>query len=795
MAAQQRSRLGDIAAALPPRPLGGMRAALDAAAGAILAAGDGDPRMPPAEAMPVEAVAEPFPVEDIRALVRMSYADAADAIDSHQAPERQRAQDYYDGLIYDRQDRREKLEDLAGRSAVVAREVADIVHQMLPGLIRIFTSGERVVEFIPHGPEDEAMAEQMTDYVGYCINADGNSWFATLHDAVHDALLKKTGIVKWWWDEVVRVEALDYTGLDPLTEARLLADPAIEVLERRETLILPEVPVPGIAPPPAVAIDLQVRRTTRRGVLRLMAVPPEEFVIARDARDIESASYCAHRSLERISDLVARGAGDVETLARHATAEADFAVNDEATQRDPARALPFDQPSLDRSAWRVLHVEHFIRYDADGDGIAELHRICTVGDDCDLVLSDAVVPEVPMALGSPVRQPHRVIGSSIADQTLDLQELKTGILRSVMDSLAEALNPKTTVVEGAVNLDDVANNECGAIIRMKAPGMVQHLTQPFVGAEAMGVLAYVDEVKAQRTGITRASRGLDPEALQSATKVAVQNTIEASQERVEMIARTLAETLVKQVFRGVLRMLVRHQDQPRMVRLRGQWVAVDPRVWDAEMDVSVNVALGRGPDSQRMAFLMMVLQQQQQILTTIGPDNPLVTIRQFRATLAEIVRLGGYKDANRFFLDPGAAEDAAFRQKAQQARGQGAAPDPNAALAQAQIQNGRMEAEARIATSRLDAQVKLEAQRLEAWKAEREDDRQRDRAEAEILLRAYEMQMKYGQPVDLPAILALLERERLPPAPTMAAAPPQASSQPPAPPSQLTPLPQPGAPA
>jgi hypothetical protein len=763
VAAQQRSRIGDIAAALPPKPLGGMRAALDAAAAAILAAGDGEPPMAPAEAPPAAAAAEPLSVEDIRALVRMSYADAADAIDSHQAPERQRAQDYYDGLIYDRQDRPEQLEDLAGRSAVVAREVADIVHQMLPGLIRIFTSGERVVEFIPHGPEDEAMAEQMTDYVGYCINADGNSWFATLHDAVHDALLKKTGIVKWWWDEAVRVEALDYTGLDPLTEARLLADPAIEVLERRETLILPEAPaplMPGLVPSPAISIDLHVRRTTRRGVLRLMAVPPEEFVIARDARDIDGASYCAHRSLERISDLVARGAGDVETLARHATAEADFALNDEATQRDPARALPFDLPSIDRSAWRVLHVEHFIRYDADGDGVAELHRVCTVGADCDLVLSDEVVPEVPMALGSPVRQPHRVIGSSIADQTLDLQDLKTGILRSVMDSLAEALDPKLGVVEGAVNLDDVANNERGAIIRMKAPGMVQALAQPFVGAEAMGVLAYVDEVKAQRTGITRASRGLDPEALQSATKVAVQNTIEASQERVEMIARTLAETLVKQVFRGVLRMLVRHQDRPRMVRLRGQWSEVDPRVWDAEMDVSVNVALGRGPDSQRMAFLMMVLQQQQQILTTIGPDNPLVTIRQFRATLAEIVRLGGYKDANRFFLDPGAADDMAFRAKAQQARGQGAAPDPGAALAQAQIQNGRMEAEAKIATNRLDAQVKLESQRLEAWKAQQADDRERDRLDADITLRAYEMQLKYGAQVDVAAIRALVDRDR-----------------------------------
>ncbi|HEY4252315.1 MAG TPA: hypothetical protein VGM87_13975, partial [Roseomonas sp.] len=641
--------------------------------------------------------------------------------------------------------------------------------------------------------EDEALSEQMTDYVQYLLDADGNSWFTTLHDAVHDGLLKRVGIIKWWWDIRKTVTEQTYTGLDPVSEAQLSSEPDIEILERIETAAtgepggegmappvaaagLPAAPggapaeVPGIPPagapqpgmpldPFSVLVDLRVRRTTRRGVLRMMPVPPEEFILARDARDVQTATYCAHRSMERVSDLVAKGAGDLETLADHATSDTDFSLNDEATQRNPPRGLPSDQPSHDKSSWRVLYVEHFIRFDGDGDGIAELHRVCTAGDDCDLLISDEVVSEVPMAIGSPIREPHRAIGSSVADQTLDLQDLKTGILRGVMDSLAESIDPKLGVVESQVNLDDVTNNERGAIIRMKQPGAVQPLAMPFVGAAALPVLAYVDDIKAQRTGVTRASQGLDPEVLQSTTKAAVQSTIEGSQERVEMIARTLADTLVRQVFRGVLRALVQHQDRPRMVRLRGAWVQIDPRYWDTEMDISVNVALGRGPGSQRMQFLMLMLQQQQQILTTIGPDNPLVTIRQFRATLAEIAHLGGYRDADRFFLNPTAQDEARFKAQAQQAKAQGV-QDPGAALAQAQAQAAQIQAQAKMQATMIDAQVKQDSQRLEAWKAQAADDRERERLDAEIMLRAAEIQAKYGAQVDTAAIRAAVDRDR-----------------------------------
>jgi hypothetical protein len=714
--------------------------------------------------------------EGVQEAVRAAYSDASQFIDDEIAPLREKAFSYFDGYVWNRAGKPEMPDDLEGRSSIVMREVADTIQQMLPGLIRVFTSGEQVVQFVPNGPEDEALAEQQTDYVNHVMNSDGNSFFVLLHDALHDALLKKTGVLMWYWDERVTVDEMTFTGLTPFQAARLEQDPEIEVLERTETFAAPLASPPpseaagGMSPSAALppfgqmaaapgvnpslapgapfaepTIDMRVRRRRTRGALRVEAVPPEEFVIARDARDVPTTPYCARRRLPTVSELVEAGY-DREAVERHAREDIEFGLNEEAEQRNPGLRERVSGSPRDRSQWRVLYAEHYIRFDSDDDGVAELHRVCTVGEQCEEVLHDEIVPEAPFAVFSPVRLPHAVFGYSVADQVIDLQDLKTQIMRSVLDSLAESLDPKMGVVENAVRMEDVLNNERGAVIRMSAPGMVQPFAMPFVGPQAMGVMAYLDEVRAQRTGITRASQGLDPEILQSTTKAAVQNTVEAAQERVEMIARTIAETGVKALFRGVLRAIIRHQDKPRVVRLRNQWIEVDPRAWDAEMDVSVNVGLGRGTDEQKMGFLGQIVQKQEQILATLGPGNPLVDLRQLRSTYAEMLRLAGYKDASRFFRE---IDQAAMQQMAQASQQRQPPMDPNMMLAQVEAQKAQ-----------IDMQIAREKMQLEWLKAQQADDRERDRTEADIALRAAEMQAKYGAQVDMAAIKASIDRDR-----------------------------------
>jgi hypothetical protein len=301
------------------------------------------------------------------------------------------------------------------------------------------------------------------------------------------------------------------------------------------------------------------------------------------------------------------------------------------------------------------------------------------------------------------------------------------------------------VVENAVTMDDVLNNEVGAIIRMQAPGMVQPLAEPFIGGPALQVMQYLDEMRAQRTGISRQSQGLDANVLQSTTKSAVSASVEAQQDRVELIARTFAELGIKDVFKGLLRYVIRHQDKARVVRLRNQWVSVDPRFWDAEMDVSVNVGLGRGTDETRMAFLATIGQKQEQVLQMFGPGNALVSIGQLRETYAEMLRIMGFKNPDRFFKVVTPEQEAMLQQQMAQNK----PPDPNQMLADVEKEK-----------TKAKTQVDMAQQQLDLAKAKNDDDFRRDQLDADVLLRAAEIQAKYGTQVDIASIKAALDTDR-----------------------------------
>jgi hypothetical protein len=303
------------------------------------------------------------------------------------------------------------------------------------------------------------------------------------------------------------------------------------------------------------------------------------------------------------------------------------------------------------------------------------------------------------------------------------------------------------VVEGQANLEDVLNSEVGGIIRMRAPGMVQSINTPFVGQQAFPMMQYMDDVKQARTGINRAASGLDADALQSTTKTAVAATVTAARQHVELIARIFAETGMTSLFRGLMKLTVLHQDAPRMVRLRGEFVPVDPRAWQGGFDVTVNVGLGGVDDDAKVALLSSIAEKQEQIMQTMGPANPLVTQAQYRQTLAKLIETAGMKDVDSYFMDPNG-------QQAQQVMAQAAQapkrPDPTEMLAQVEIQ-------------KIQQQIDESTQRLmlDREKMYLEDDRKRDELDAKLSMDAIEMQAKYGTQIDVAELKAAVEREKL----------------------------------
>jgi hypothetical protein len=680
------------------------------------------------EALPAAGMSE----EEFQGAVKAAIKDAADYIDDEVAPYRERAIRYYRGDAFGNEEE--------GRSQVVMTEVRDTILAMMPSLLRVFTASEKPVEFAPRRAEDVAMAEQATDYVSYVFNVD-NPGFSILHSAFKDALKTKIGVFKWYTSTTTEVREENYSGIDDAQLAVLQQDGEIEVLQVVMTGEGDPDPMTGM---PSPLYDVMIRRRIDNKRQCVECVPPEEFLIARNARDLDTADYVGHRSLKTLSELVEMGY-DAETIEQHGNSSSSFELNLEAQTRNPALRDWMggaSDTSADPAMRRYEYVESYIRIDRDGDGVAELRRICTIGE-ASFILHDEMVDEVKMAVICPDPEPHMVIGSSMADQVMDLQLIKSNVVRNTLDSLAQVIHPRTVVVEGAVNMDDVLNVETGGVIRATQPGMIQELGNTFVGQQAMPIIAYLDDVKASRTGMSKASQGLDADVLQSTTKAAVTATMSAAQERLEMVARIFAETGIKRLFRGLLKEVIRNQDRPRMVRLRNAWVPIDPRAWDADMDVVVNVGLGTGSIEQRVNLLTMVSAKQQEILQTLGMQNPLVTLKQYRNTMAQILELSGLKDASRYFseITPEAEQQMAQPQEQQS--------DPAQILAQVEAEKIKAD----IAIAQMKAQLDVQKQKAS-------DDLERDKLDADIWLKATEMQLKYGTQVQVEGLYAQIQRER-----------------------------------
>jgi hypothetical protein len=686
------------------------------------------------------AAVNPMDDTELQGIVAGELEDAVSYIDADISPIRAKGTEYYRGDPFGNE------ED--GRSQVVAMEVRDTVSAMLPSLMKVFFSSENVVEYVPRGPEDVASTQQATDYANYIFSNDNNG-FMTTYALFKDSLVRKCGIAKYWWDEVEEVKIDDYSGLDDQTVQVLMQEGAeVKIVvsypdpSMPMDMMQPQVdPATGLPMPMQQPMlhDVQIKRTTKDGRIRIMAVPPEELVLDRRARSFEDAGIIAHRQMATVDDLLAMGY-ELDEIEENISST-DLDSNDEYLARQPLSTTMGSGDSLNPGQRRVLYVESYIRVDFDGDGIAELRKVCCMGSGYTVVrnLPASYIPFVDFPCDP---EPHTspLEAMSIFDLTHDIQEIKSEILRNTLDSLAQSIHPRTAVVEGQVNIDDVLNNETGAIIRMRAPGMVQPFSSPFVGQAAFPMLDYMDAMREDRTGMSKAAMGLDPDALQSTTKAAVAATVSASQSRLELQARLLAEGM-KKLFKGILYLMTTHQDKPRMVRLRNEWVEIDPRVWNANMDVTINIGLGNGDTNERIQALTNIANKQEQIIQQYGLNNPVVTPAMYIRTIQKIVELSGVKDASSYFQ----ALPADFQMPQEQAP----KPTPEEVLAQVQAQS-------------IQADIQKKAAELELKREQmiRDDDYRRDQMAQDLMLKKYELELKYQTQISTAEIQAQQAMDR-----------------------------------
>jgi|688.fasta_scaffold02267_59 hypothetical protein len=635
--------------------------------------------------------------QKLKVILEAEIDDSIGYVETETVEQRTKAINYYNRYEYGN--------EVDGRSKIVTGEVAEVVDGALPQLMRIFAGSDELGRFEPRMPGDEEFAKQATELTNYVFFSD-NDGVIILHNWMKDALLQKNGIVKYWWEDSEDPTKEEYKGLNAEELTLLFADGEMELISQETEEV-------GIDPMgmPILSYNVVIKKKKEVGKVCVENVPPEEFLIAKRDKSIKNARFVAHRTVKTRSDLIAMGYP--QDKVDKMPAYNDLTYTPERVARYSAGEMPDETQSLDFTMQEVELFECYIRTDFDGDGIAELRKVVYAGDQ---IIDNEETDHIPFASICPIPMPHKFFGQSLADRAMDIQLIKSTITRQILDNLYLTNMPRVTALDGQVNLDDLLTSSPGGVVRIKSQGAVQPLSVPATASQSFPMLDYMDQVLQKRSGVTQTSQGIDPNILQNTTATAIAMMQQAGSGKLEMIARIFADTGVKDLFAGIFHLILKYQDKPRVIRLRGKYVSIDPREWKNNYDVTVNVGLGTGSQDQKMAMAAMVMQKQEQILTTQGFANPLVSVGQYRNTLGKFIEAAGYKDSMEFFKEIPPELDQQLSQPQPQQQQPNPALDMMMQQAQAQIETDRAKAinDIEIAKAKAAASIQLEREKAAA---------------------------------------------------------------------------------
>lgn len=664
--------------------------------------------------------------DDIKSIAADAVDNAEDFVNSELVDDRLKAQRYYDGKV--------DIGEEEGRSRVVSTKIRDKIRAIKPSLMRVFLSTDKPVEFAPTGREDAQFAEQATKYVNYKFNTLGG--YSVLSDVFADSLLKKCGVVKCYWNIEKESETFDHQDLPDEEFSLIVNDPRVEVIKHEEIIEM-DVDDMGVEYQRTMH-NVKVSVTEEYGDLCIESLPPEEFFISSEATNLDDAYAVVHKREMRVGDLVAMGY-DFDVVSELTGNDTDNFADEERFERQNF-SLDDDEQPLDPTMRKVIVSEVYMKIDVDGTGVPVMHKIL-LGGGSDELLDYEPWGDLPFAVFQHDPEPHTWVGNSLADILFSEQDAATAMLRGVLDNVALTNNPRTEIVEGMVNVDDFLNNEIGGVVRTKAGGSVTPLTVPFVAGQTLSAVEYFDAQIDQKTGVSAASSGLDPNALQNTTATAVNATVQGAASQIEVMARNLAEGGVTQLFKLMLKLTIENCDKAEMMAIGGNdYMPVDPRSWNKEMDVTVNVGLGTGREGERLAALQQALDMQVQIFTNYGVANGLVGMTEIRNTLADMLAMGGLRNVNRYFRPMDAETEMMLQQQAQAQQGQ-EPMDQAAAYLQAEQMKAQSKAQTDMAKLQIDAQ-----------KALAQDDRERDQMDQDLLVKAAEIYGKYQSNVDVAGV-------------------------------------------
>lgn len=648
------------------------------------------------------------------------------------AGEQSRALDFYNSKPFGNEEE--------GRSQVQSSDVWDVVEGLTPIVLKPFVSSDDVVKFNPLAADDEEAAEQESDYINWVVT-QRNDNFNQLVSAVKTGLLQKNAVAKYWWEQSERPTIERYSGLTEDQFAMLAGEKSVKIVQHSEQA--QEVVGPDGMPVQVVMHDVVLRTVEEVGMAKYRVIAPEEFVISRDADSTnpQDARFVQHRQMRTIGDLRAMGY-DVDDDINEGLDD-DPTASEQYLARREHETMGGTEHGLDASAREVLYKETYILVDQDDDGIPELRKVCSVGD---VVLMNEETEEIPFVAWTPYPQPFRFWGRCPADETIELQLIKSTLWRQMLDNIY-TINNNRVFAGNKVNLSDLVDNQIAGVVRVDSDnigGQVMPAPITPIGAIVQPMIEYIDSAKENRTGFTRYNQGTDSSSLNK-TATGVRLITEAANGRVEIIARAFAEQFLAPLMRGIHGLVRRHATKDETVRLRGKWVNVDPRGWKRRIDLTVSVGLGTADQQMKMQGLQALMMEQKQLMQ-VGLAGP----KELHAAALKFAEVLGFKNADQFFSQP--KEQEGLPPQVQQALQAAQQQLQEQAQEIQQLKSGvaakQMDVQAKMQSEQMKAQLEREKLQAQMTMADKQDDLKRDLAELAGVVQLLSKQVQVPQQLE-----------------------------------------------
>jgi len=658
--------------------------------------------------------------DEIVAILDSNIRQSIGSFDSDLARERKKVTDYYNAALP------KPAHD--GNSRYVSQDVYDTVESMKAALLETFSSGSRIVKFAPQGPEDVQLASVCSAYTDFVLFRQ-NDGFGLFRSVIHDGLVARAGIAKVFWQESSEEDLQEFEGLSQSELDMVLAEDGVELVESDED---ENGLINGVVSSPVSTSQVVVE-----------AIPPEEFLIESQAVSLEKANFVAHRTRKTLSELRDMGF-DEDTLDSIGESHEDVEL-----ETDAELLARFDNIGSDRGnssrgyqdqVRTIMVYEIYINLDIEGTGIAKLHRILKAGN---AILEKEEVDRLPFVVFTPLPIPHAFYGSNFAEKLVATQNARTILTRSILDHAMITNNPRYMVVKGGLtNPRELIDNRVGGLVNVSRVDAISPMPQASLNPFVFQTLQLLDEDKEDNSGVSRLSQGLNKDAISHQNSAAmVEQLATMSQQRQKIIARNFANQFVKPLFHLIYQLVVENEDQQKIIDLSGEYVQVNPSVWDSKRDVMVQLHLGYGEqeaESQKHLMMHQMFSQDPILQGMYQPQNAYALVK-------DVMEKAGIMNVSDYLTPPDQLPP----------------PQPDPAqemqmqMAQKQIELQERQTAVAEAKAQVDAQVAQMKMELEQMKAQAQHALQSDNQDLK------EQQFKFKQFIDSSELQILRTAEDL----------------------------------